>query len=52
MTIIIIIVNNIIIIIDPGQSPRCFRNSVNIKLAEMTIYPVDPWKNHRAGELR
>jgi len=37
---------------DPGQSPRCFKNSRNIKLAEMTINPVDPWKNNRAGELR
>ena len=23
-----------------------------IKLAEMTINPVDQWKNHHAGELR
>jgi len=37
---------------DPGQSPRCFKNSRNIKLAKMTINPVDPWKNHRAREQR
>jgi len=35
-----------------GQSPKCFKNSRNTKMVEMTINPVDPWKNRRAGELR
>ena len=40
----------IIIIFRPGTKSGVFKNSRNIKLAEMTN-PVDPWNNHRAGEL-
>ena len=29
-----------------------FKNSRNTKIAEITIDPVDPWENCRAGELR
>ena len=41
----------IIIIFDLRQSPRYFTNSINTKIAEMTINAFDPWKNYRAGEL-
>jgi len=37
--------------LNPGESPGCFKNSRNTKIADMTINPLEPWKNRRAGEL-